>query len=128
MDHFFLFYLPNNPENQNFEKKIDVYEDAIIIYICLPKITIIWCMLPEIWVQHTIFCNFGTFFALYPLLAPRIKTWKKIKRYFLFHMCTINKNSWDIRRNRQKILSFWAIFCHFIPLTNQKIKIFKKWK
>ena len=74
---FFLFYLPNNPENQNFEKKIDAYEDAIILYICLPKITIIWWMLPEIWVQHTIFCNFGTFFALYPLLTPRIKTWKK---------------------------------------------------
>ena len=43
-------------------------------------------------------------------------------------MCTINKDSWDIRRNRQKFLSFWVLFCPFIPLTNQKIKILKKWK
>ena len=52
----------------------------------------------------------------------------KKKRYFLFCMCTINKDSWDIRLNRQKLLSFWVIFCPFIPLANQKIKIFKKWK
>ena len=43
-------------------------------------------------------------------------------------MSTINKDSWDIRCNRQKVLSFLAIFCSFIPLTNQKIKIFKKCK
>ena len=28
--------------------------------------------------------------------------------------------------NRQNVLSFWAIFCHFTPLTTQKIKILKK--
>ena len=43
-------------------------------------------------------------------------------------MCAINKDSWDIRRNRQKFLSFWVLFCSFIPLANQKIKILKKWK
>ena len=53
---------------------------------------------------------------------------KKIRTYFLFQMSTTNKDSWDIRCNRQKFLSFLAIFCSFIPLTNQKIKIFKKWK
>ena len=30
--------------------------------------------------------------------------------------------------NRQNVLSFWAIFCHFTPLTTQKIKILKKKK
>ena len=53
---------------------------------------------------------------------------KKIRRYFLFEMCTINKDSWGIRCNKQKFLSFWALFCLFIPLRNQKIKILKKWK
>ena len=53
---------------------------------------------------------------------------KKIRRYFLFEMCTINKDSWGIRYNKQKFLSFWALFCLFIPLRNQKIKILKKWK
>ena len=53
---------------------------------------------------------------------------KKIRRYFLLRICAINKDSWDIRRNRQKFLSFWVIFCPFIPLTNQKAKILKKLK
>ena len=34
--------------------------------------------------------------------------------------------SWDMKRDRQNFLSFWAIFCHFTPLTAQKIKIKKK--
>ena len=92
-------------------------------YICVSKITIIWCMLPEIWVQSHNFLSFWVIFCPFtPLLAPKIKNWKKIRRYFLFHMCTINKDSWDIRHNRQKFLSFWAIFYPFIPLTNQKSK------
>ena len=69
-----------------------------------------------------IFCPF------IPLLASKIKNWNKIRRYILLHMCTINKDSWDIRHNRQTLLSFSAIFCPFIPLTNQKINILKKWK
>ena len=98
-------------------------------YMYVPKIMIIWCMLPEIWVQPHNFLSFWIiFWPFTPLLAPKIKNLKKIRRNFLFHMCTINKDSWDIRHNRQKFLSFWAIFYPFIPLTNQKIKIEKKWK
>ena len=48
-------------------------------------------------------------------------------------MYTINEDhiiygSWNIRCDRQKFLSFWAIFCPFSPLTTWKIKIltFKK--
>ena len=45
-------------------------------------------------------------------------------------MCTINEDhmiygSWNIRCNRQKFLSFWAIFCPFSPLTTWKIKFSK---
>ena len=45
-------------------------------------------------------------------------------------MCTINEDhmingSWNIRCNRQKFLSFWAILCPFCPLTTWKIKILK---
>ena len=35
--------------------------------------------------------------------------------------------SWDMKFNRN-FLSFWAVICPLILLTNQKIKIFKKWK
>ena len=37
--------------------------------------------------------------------------------------------SWDMVCDRCNCyFSFWAIFCPFIPLTAQKIKILKKWK
>ena len=36
--------------------------------------------------------------------------------------------SWDMKHERQNFLSFWAIFCPFIPLTTQKIKVLKKKK
>ena len=112
-----------------FLKKWKTHMKMSSFHICVPKITIIWCMLPEIWVQHLTFCYFGSFFALLPQYWPqKLKIGKKIKRYFLLRMCTMNKDSWDIRCNRQKLLSFWVIFCPFIPLANQKIKIFKKWK
>ena len=40
--------------------------------------------------------------------------------FILLHMCTINENhmmygSWNMRSNRHNFLSFWTIFCPFIP-------------
>ena len=48
-------------------------------------------------------------------------------------MCTIkwqSYNIWFLRYEvwQTNILSFWAIFYPFTPLTIQKIKILKKWK
>ena len=40
LGHFLPFYLPNNPENQNFEKMKKTYRDIIILHVCT-KITII---------------------------------------------------------------------------------------
>ena len=91
-------------------------------YICVPKIAIIWWMLLEIWVQHTFFCHFGSFFALLPHYWPqKLETEKNKRRYFLFHRCTTNKDSWNIRC---KIIwcmlsEIWSstgkIFSHFGP-------------
>ena len=63
---------------------------------------------------------------------------KCLEILFLYiYMCTINEDhmiygSWNIRCDRQKFLSFWAIFCPFSPLTTQKIPILtlekKTWK
>ena len=55
-------------------------------YICVPKITSIWCMLPEIWVQHTIFCNFGSFFALLPPYWPQKLNIEKNKMFPFLHV------------------------------------------
>ena len=35
---------------------------------------------------------------------------------------------WDMERDRQNFLSYWAFFRYFAPLTNQKFKILKKMK
>ena len=49
-------------------------------------------------------------------------------------MCTKNYDqmmysSWDMVHDRCNCyFSFWAIFCPFMPLAAQKIKILKKWK
>ena len=102
--------------------------------------TIIACIVPEISsVTDRIFCQFGPFFALpLPLTTQKIKIkkWKMKKTprdIIILHKCTINDNqmmygSWVMEWNRQKILSFWTIFCPFTPLISQKIKILKNWK
>ena len=43
--------------------------------------------------------------------------WRSYDIWFLKYKC-----------NRQKFLSFWAIFCPFTTLTTQKINILKNWK
>ena len=97
--------------------------------------TIIWCMVPEIWsVTNRIFCHFGLFFVLN---NPKNQNFEKMKKkpgdIITLHMCTINDNhirhgSWDIKHNGQNFWSFWTIFWLFTPITTQKIKILKKWK
>ena len=75
-------------------------------FTCASKITIIWCTVPEIGSEtDRIFCHFGPFLLFYPIL----------------HMCTINDShmmygSWDMEHDRHNFLSFWTIFCLFIPV------------
>ena len=99
-------------------------------YICAPKITTIWCTVPEFF-----FVILGHFLPFY--LPPNDlgyqnfeKKWKRCWEILSFYtyMCTINEDhmiygSWNIRCSRQKLLSFWAIFCPFRPLTTWKKKI-----
>ena len=102
--------------------------------------TIIWCMVPEIWsMSDRIFCHFGLFFCPFtPLTTQKIrilKNWKKTSGdIIILYKCTKNHDhmlycSLDMACNRFNCyFSFWAIFCPFTPLTAQKIKILKKWK
>ena len=105
---------------------------------CVPKITIIWCMLPEIWNRGDIFSSFCAIFCPFtPLLPPKTKVWNKCKknpwRYYpithAYHKWRSNDVcTWDIRHNKHSFLSFWAIFCPLILLTTWKLKVLKKWK
>ena len=69
LGHFLPFDAPN-PKNQNFEKikKMKKKKKSLEIlpfYSCVPQLTIIWCIVPEIWsATDWIFCHFGWFFAL----------------------------------------------------------------
>ena len=47
LDHFLLLYPSNNQKNQNFKTMKKA------LYPCVPKITIIWCMVPEIWPEKS---------------------------------------------------------------------------
>ena len=67
----------------------------------------------------TEFCHFGPFFVLWPSKQPKkskIKILKKTPRdIIILHFCTTNYyhmmyGSWDIKRDRENFLWFWAIF------------------
>ena len=106
---------------QNFEKIKKAYEGVIILYMCTKNhnhmVYASWDMGAT--TQYSVILGHFVIWVILLLLAPKIKNWKKIRRYFLFHMCKINKDSWDIKHYRQKFLSFCAIFCPFIPPANQ---------
>ena len=93
--------------------------------------TIIWCMAPQIWsMTDKIFCYFRPFLPFYPT-----KNQKNNKNAcIILHKCTKNYDhmlycSWDMVLNGYDCYyPYWAIFCPFTPLTDQKIKIKKMQK
>ena len=87
--HFLPFNLPNNLENQDFEKKKEKKPaDSIILQMCT-LITIISCIVSEIW-SVTEFCHVGPFFCPFiPLTTLKIKILKKWKNPLeKFSRCT----------------------------------------
>ena len=67
LGHFLPFYPPNSSKNKDLKKRKKPLEISSF-YICVPKIMIRWCTVPEIWcVTDVIFIShFGLFFALLP--------------------------------------------------------------
>ena len=138
-DSFFSFWVifcPSTPENQNFEKLKKTTWDVIILHMSTINDNHMmygsWNMecktlnLLSVWI---IFCPFT------PLTIQKITILKKKRKrhgdIIILQMCTISDNhmmydSWDMEYNSQIFLSFWIVFCPFIPLTTQKIKILKK--
>ena len=103
---------------------------------CLGKPPI-WGMVPEIQSGGKIFSSFWAIFCPFTSLTTRkikiLKKWKKLLERSSFYTCNKNHDlmmyaSWDIERDRQNFLSFWASFCPFSPLTTQKIKFWKNEK
>ena len=71
---------PNNWKNQNFEK-IKKSLEILSFYTCVPKMTIIWCMVPEIWSVADIFVSFWTIFWPFTPLTQKIKILKKRNKH-----------------------------------------------
>ena len=69
LGYFLPFYRPNSLENQNLKRKHKKCLEISSFYICVPKIMIRWCMVPEIWclTDVIVISHFGLFFALLPL-------------------------------------------------------------
>ena len=90
LGQFLPFYSPKNPKNQNFEKWKNLLEISSF-YKCVPKITIIWCMVPEIWsVVDKSFCHYRPFFALFSPYGPRkSKFWKNEKKTWRYHFTNV---------------------------------------
>ena len=65
--HFgpFFFNTPITTRKIKILKQWKKHLEMSSLYTCVPKITIIWCMLPEIWnTTEIIFCHFVSFFPL----------------------------------------------------------------
>ena len=124
---FVIFHPPNKPKNQNFEK-IGKRLEILSFYTCAARMTIIWCMVPEIssatdiiflscW---AIFCPFT-----HPLTTQKIKILKNEKTpggIIILNMSTINENqviydSWNVEHNWHNFSLFWTIFWPFTPCT-----------
>ena len=112
----------------------------ISFYTRIPKIKIIWCMIPEIWsTRDRIFSHFGPFFALSPptpLTTQRtniLKNWKK--SYWYHHVTQVyhkwqSYDIWLLRYQLQQTDFFYhfGLFFNLYPLTAPKMKISQKWR
>ena len=95
--HFLPFSppLPNNPENQHFEKMKKVSGNIIILNLCNKKHD--QMMYTQIWsATDIVFCHLKPFFCSFALLLTfKIKIWKKCKTpgdNLLLPMCTISQD------------------------------------
>ena len=99
--------------------------------------TIIWCMVPEIWSPiDKIFLSFWIFCPFTPLKTQKIKILKKWKKHLeiYHHFTEVYQKSWSyaikfLRYGARLFLYFiLGYFFPFTLLTARKIIISKKWK
>ena len=120
LDHFLLFYSPNNLKNQHFKP---VYHKWQLYNVCFQ----VWSL------TDRIFVILGHFLPFQLPDYPKCQNFKIEKKthsdIIILHKCTKNHNnmlhcSWDMARNGCNCyFSFWAILCPFTSLTASKIKI-----
>ena len=125
LDHFLLFYPPNNPKKQNFEKLKKLPGDIIIWHMCIIKDNHIMYSSWDMKRDGQNFLSFWTvFLPFYSPNNPKNKNFEKMKRksgdIINLQMYIINDNhmmysSWDMKRDGHNFLSFWACFAILSP-------------
>ena len=101
--------------------------------------TVIWCMVPEIWsATDRTFCHFGPFFALFPPNNPKNQNFEKMKKtpgdIIILNRWNINNNhmmyiSGDMECDGQNFFVILGLFYPFTPLnTKKKSKFWKNEK
>ena len=96
-------FLPFDPHLTTRKIKILKNEnkslEILSFHTRVPQITIIWCMVPEIWsAKDRIFSHFGLIFALLPPPPPpkRLQIWKNEKNSRGYHYFTqVYQESWS---------------------------------
>ena len=120
---FFALLPPKNLENQNFlkMKKLKKHLEMSSFYTRVPNVMIIWY---EIWsTTDTIFCHFGSCFALLPhQWHQKLKFWKNKKTLEIssFYTCAQQKMIiWctvpEILSTRDKIVCHFGSFFALLP-------------
>ena len=66
LGHFLLFDPPNNPKNQNFEKRFKKPGDVIFLNLCTTNDNHVIRDSSDMGLAERIFCHFELFFALLP--------------------------------------------------------------
>ena len=122
LGHFLPFHPPKTPKNQNFDKWTNLLEISSF-YTYVPKITIIWCTVPEIWSEtDRICCHSGPLLALLPPYGYRKSTfWKNEKNtWWYYHFTNVyhklqSYDVWFLRYGMQQTEIF-VILDHFFAL------------
>ena len=74
-------FCPLTTQKIKILKKWNRCLEILSFYTCIPKMTIVWCMVPEIWsMTDRIFCHFGWFFAFLPSKNSENQNFEKIKK------------------------------------------------
>ena len=113
-----------------FLKKWKKLMEISSFYICVPKTTIIWGTIFEIWNETEFFVILGNFLLFYPPITTQ-KT--KILQNKKHKTCkTKNTITWcmltQIWSATDKILHHFRPFLYFYPILTPKIELWKKCK
>ena len=125
----FCLFTPSQPKNWKFRK--NKKKPWLSFYTCVPQWQSCDVWFLRYWVRRTeFFVILDHFLPFYPPSNPKNENFeKKMKKtlgdIIILHKCTINDNhmygSWDMKRDRHNVLSFFTVFCPFTPLTTWKI-------